>query len=91
MNQEDENAWVRAVFEADKLLDWALTKKGVMGKNVGEKLRNGAPIFTNVDIAWRAHKMRNTLAHERGNDINERELAAAMTNFERTFIDLGIL
>src|SRR4051812_15709345 len=72
MEETDEHAWVRAIFEADKLLEWALGQKGVRGKNLGEKLKNGAPLLVNLNMAWEAHKVRNRLAHERDVEIPER-------------------
>ncbi|OQA03908.1 MAG: hypothetical protein BWY68_00600 [bacterium ADurb.Bin400] len=56
----------QAVFEADKLVDFALKKQGFAGNNMGERLRSAASsvergLYHNL---WQGHKLRNELAHE---------------------------
>ena len=47
------------ILEADKLLDFALTKKGYTG-SLGEKLKShGSTLFTYLDEVWSVHKLRN--------------------------------
>src|SRR3989344_7090097 len=60
---ENESEWVKAIFEADKLLDYTLVQRRVAGQNLGERLKNAKSLFHNVDIVWQAHKARNELAH----------------------------
>jgi len=64
MADEREASWVKAVFEADKILDYALTARNISGANLGERLKNGKSLFSNVQAAWDAHKLRNQLAHQ---------------------------
>jgi len=64
MRDSHDAAWVKAVMEADKLLDLVLTKKRVPGGNLGAKLKNARHLFQNVQAVWEAHKFRNQLAHE---------------------------
>ena len=64
MADEREASWAKAVFEADKLLDYVMRLKRVAGNNLGERLKNGKYLFTNVQSAWDGHKLRNQLAHE---------------------------
>ena len=62
---QDEHALVRAVMEADKLLDQALKMRGVAGSGLGERLKNGKALLGGMENeAWQAHKLRNRLAHE---------------------------
>lgn len=91
------NAWnharglpdpVRRVLEADKVLDLALTELGFRG-SLGEKLKKAGPRFTDVNAVWRAHKLRNRLAHETGARISDAEASGAMNAFERGLRDLG--
>ncbi|HUC20137.1 MAG TPA: hypothetical protein VMR98_01420, partial [Candidatus Polarisedimenticolaceae bacterium] len=53
-----------AVSEADKLLDYALKHSGVSGDTMGARLKHSGQRFDDIDAIWRAHKLRNALAHE---------------------------
>jgi hypothetical protein len=95
--QKVGNAWrhalsisdpVRRVMEADKVLDLALTELGYKG-TLGEKLKKAGPRFSDVNAVWRAHKLRNTLAHETGAHANQNDVNAAIRTFERALADLG--
>ncbi len=78
---------VRKILEADKVLDLALTELGFRG-TLGEKLKKAGPRFSDINAVWRAHKLRNTLAHETGAHPNNAEVSAAMRTFERAINDL---
>ncbi len=78
-----------AVLEADKLLDALLKKKGYSG-SLGEKLKVAGKVFTNVDEVWKAHKLRNRLAHEMEFSPGEKVLLEALHFFEGAFKDLGL-
>jgi hypothetical protein len=57
--------WREAIIEADVLLDEVLTRAGLEGQGVGEKLKSADPKrFRTLDEAWEAHKVRNQIAHE---------------------------
>lgn len=76
-----------AVIDADKLLDFALGKRGFSG-NLGEKLKKAGPLFSDLNGVWNAHKLRNRIAHELG-DINKSEAKMALDSFKRGLKDLG--
>lgn len=78
---------VRRVMEADKVLDIALTEAKYTG-SLGEKLKVAGPRFSDINAVWRAHKLRNTLAHEAAATVNADEAAAAVRVFERAIRDL---
>lgn len=78
---------VAAVMDADKILDYALARKGFVG-SVGEKLKKAGPRFSNLDGIWRAHKYRNKLAHELGR-VKMDEAKDALGQFKRALNDLG--
>ena len=62
MNSSD---WRMAILEADILLYEMLDQMGYDGDTVAEKLKViESSDFSNLDSAWRAHKVRNTIAHE---------------------------
>jgi len=59
------NDWKLAIIEADILLEELLDKIGLPGATVGDKLKNASPTsFRTVNQAWRAHNVRNRIAHE---------------------------
>lgn len=80
---------VRRVMEADKVLDLALRDLGYTG-SLGEKLKRAGPRFSDVNAVWRAHKLRNTLAHEAGAHVSNAEASSALRAFERALRDLGL-
>jgi transposase len=60
---------------------------GYMQESIGEKLKSIEPSdFTNIENAWEAHKIRNTIAHE-GSEflINEREAKRVIGLYESVF------
>lgn len=77
-----------AVIDADKLLDFALGKRG-FGGNLGEKLKKAGPLFSDLNGVWNAHKLRNRIAHELG-EINKSEAKMALDSFKRGLKDLGV-
>ncbi|MFH1284369.1 MAG: hypothetical protein ABIH78_02150 [Candidatus Peregrinibacteria bacterium] len=76
-----------AVMDADKILDYALLRKGFEG-SLGEKLRTAGPRFTDLDGVWRAHKLRNRIAHELS-DVDRDEAKRALKQFKTALNDLG--
>lgn len=76
-----------AVLDADKLLDYALSKKGFVG-SVGEKMKKAGPRFSNLNGIWGAHKLRNRVAHELS-DIDRGEAKRALEQFKKALNDLG--
>lgn len=76
-----------AILDADKLLDYVLSKKGFEG-TLGEKLKRAGARFFDLDSVWNAHKLRNRVAHELG-DINRDEAKRALGWFKRALNDLG--
>lgn len=80
-----------AVNEADKLLDHVLKSLGFHGETMGERLKSAGPRFTNRDNIWRAHKLRNALAHEYNFDLVPSQAKEALADFEQGLKDLGAL
>lgn len=59
------NDWKLAIIEADIILEELLNSLGYAGAGVGEKLKSAPPSsFRALDQAWRAHNVRNRIAHE---------------------------
>ena len=62
MNSSD---WRMAILEADILLYEMLDQMGYAGDTVADKLKLiESSDFNTLYLAWRAHKVRNTIAHE---------------------------
>lgn len=80
-----------AVVRADKLLDFALGKI-VDGETLGSRLKNAKGKFSYItyDKVWKAHKVRNAMAHELGYDPPSFITKEALQNFKEGFRDLGV-
>ncbi|MBI2634845.1 hypothetical protein HYW82_04225 [Candidatus Peregrinibacteria bacterium] len=76
-----------AILDADKLLDYALMKKGFEG-NLGDKLKVAGARFSDLDAVWFAHRLRNKIAHEL-TGINGEDAKRALTNYKKALNDLG--
>lgn len=77
----------QGIMDADKLLDYALAKRGFVG-TLGEKLKKAGSRFSDLNGVWQAHKLRNQIAHEL-KDINIVEARRALKFFRKGLNDLG--
>lgn len=87
INSNNPSDWRLAILEADIMLDQMLNGMGYHGDSVGEKLKQiEKSDFTNLDKAWEAHKIRNSIAHA-GADflLNEREAKRVVSLYEDVF------
>ena len=80
-----------SVIEADKLLDKAMMEMGLPGKTMGERLKKSGSRFTNLNAVWRAHKLRNTIAHESDFEITYKQAFNALAIFKQALKDLGAI
>lgn len=80
-----------AILEADKLLNDALREAGIMGIQLGDRLKKAnAGQVPNLNELWQAHKLRNQIAHE-PNFRLKRDLAErALHTYETALKNLGI-
>ena len=85
--------WRRAILEADIMLGDMLAQAGYNGATIGDQLKMANPIqLTTLDLAWRAHKVRNEIAHGgESYELNQREAQAAIINYRRVFEELGVI
>lgn len=77
-----------AVLDADKLIDYALMRQGFEG-SLGEKLKKAGRRFSDLNGLWRAHKLRNEIAHELSDKLNKVEAKNALIQFKKALNDLG--
>jgi hypothetical protein len=66
-------------MEADKLLDYTLSKRGFAGETLAEKLKKAQRFLSheNYNQLWSGHKIRNQVAHEHGINFSENQLRGA--------------
>jgi hypothetical protein len=89
----NDSDWRRAIIEADVMLGNLLTEQGYRGATVGEQLKDANPLqFKTLDLAWKAHKMRNDIAHGgEGFHLNERDVRATIDQYGRVFEEFGYI
>ncbi|MES2986234.1 MAG: hypothetical protein V4686_03905 [Patescibacteria group bacterium] len=82
-----------AIIEADIMLFDVLTQSGFPGSTLGEILKNADKSkLATLDYAWRAHKVRNELAHQGANYVLGRaEAEAALDGYRRVFTELDLI
>lgn len=89
-NQSD---WRRAILEADIMLSAVLLEVGYEGTSVGDQLKMANPFqLTTLDLAWKAHKVRNEVAHGgEAYNLTERDMRVAIDQYRRVFEELGAI
>ena len=83
-----------AINDADKLFDAAMAAQGLRGDTMAERLKAARPRFhdySTYDAVWRAHKLRNAMAHDIGFDLVQSQAREALADFERGLRELGAL
>lgn len=85
----NDNDLRHAILNADKLLDKLLEASGYKG-TTGEKIKNAKKVFRDYNGIWKAHKLRNRLAHELDPKMSTEEASIALKLFEKAYRDLGL-
>lgn len=87
MQSNNQSDWRIAILEADIILYDMLTAMGLEGDSIGEMLKNADPqSFVTINDAWRAHKIRNIIAHEGANyNLHRHEAEQTLALFKRVF------
>jgi len=86
-DSDNPNDWRLAIIEADIMLEELLSTMGYGGATIGDKLKQASPqFFKSVDDAWKAHKVRNEIAHK-GSDfiLTKRAAKETMDHYRRVF------
>ena len=91
LNRDNSATFMNAVIEADKLLDKAMIEMGIPGKTMGDRLKKSNTRFKDINAVWRAHKLRNALAHEADLEITYKQAAPAVTIYKQALKDLGAI
>lgn len=81
----------QALILADRSLDSAL-KDLVDGQTMGDRLKNASNLFhpQSYDKIWQAHKLRNSLVHESGFEVQGFIIKSAVKSLKDGLIELGI-
>ncbi len=77
------------VMEGDKLLNFLFKKLGYKGM-LGDSLKKAGKQFSHEQDLWRAHKLRNSLAHELGATVDIKAARAALKTYRSAFEQCGI-
>jgi len=77
----------RRVLGADAVFD-GLLRSLFPGEDFVERMRRAERRLPNTEAVWRAHKVRNRIAHEAGAAMDEREAAQAVQAFEKAIRSL---
>ena len=87
MQSQNPSDWRLAILEADILLYDMLEQIGFQGDTIAEKLKSVDPAsFNTLDDAWRAHKVRNNLAHEGASyELTYDEARKTIGQFKKVF------
>ena len=91
LNKDNSASFVLAIINGDKLLDRAMIEMGVPGRTMGDRLKRVGNRFTDTNAVWRAHKLRNVIAHESDYDVSYRQAANALAIYKQALKDLGAI
>jgi hypothetical protein len=81
-----------ALIEADTALDSALRNVGVVGANLGDRLKKVKTAqLPNIDNVWQAHKLRNQIAHDQAMVLKRDVAERALTIYREALESLGAL
>ena len=80
-----------SIIEADKLLDKAMIEMGISGKTMGDRLKKSGSRFINLNAVWRAHKLRNAIAHESDFEVSYKQASNALAVYKQALKDLGAI
>lgn len=91
LRQENPASFMTTIIESDKLLDKAMIEMGAPGKTMGDRLKRVGDRFSNLNAVWRAHKLRNAIAHEPDIEVSYKQAANALEIYKQALKDLGAI
>src|SRR3989338_1565809 len=91
-NQQVEKDFKTALIEADALVDAALRAEGFPGDTMADRLRS-IPVgrISSLDDLWKAHRVRNEVAHDPHYLVSPREGHDMMRIYKKVLEELGAL
>lgn len=92
MQSPEEAQWKLAIIEADTLVDYTIQQMGVQGETMGERMKNlNRSSFPLLDSAWKAHRVRNYIAHDPSYQVSAQTAARVFDLYRRIFTRLGFI
>lgn len=91
LRQDNPASYMTSIINADKLLDKAMIEMGIAGKTMGDRLKKGGGRFTNLNAVWRAHKLRNAIAHESDIEVSYKQAYNALAIYKQALKDIGAI
>lgn len=91
LRQDNSASYTVSIINADKLLDKAMIEMGVPGKTMGDRLKRAGGRFSNLNAVWRAHKLRNAIAHESDFEISYKQSYNALAVYKQALKDIGAI
>jgi hypothetical protein len=89
LKRDETSSYPMCVLNADKLLDQALQEKGVPGTTMGERMKQTK--WSNANVVWTAHKLRNQIAHEPDVRLDYDGARRALAAFKLALKDVGAI
>ena len=68
-----------------------MNEAGIPGKTMGDRLKHSSQRFSDVNAVWRAHKLRNTIAHEPDFEVTYEKSRNALDSYKKALRDLGAI
>ncbi len=91
LQKDNPSSFALALLEADKLLDKALMEINLPGKTMGDRLKKANGRFSDINAVWRAHKLRNAIAHDADFEITFVQAKNAIALYKQALKDLGAI
>ena len=89
---ENQSDWNMAIIRADALLDDTLRHMGYEGETIKERLDIVDPaILKSIDRVWSAHRLRNMIAHDPGEQHTRETITHALRSYEQGLKELGVI
>jgi len=89
LRREDDASIHVSVMNADKLLDKALQDRGVVGANMGERMKKLQSTWSDANAVWSAHKLRNRITHDTDVRVEYGQAKQALVAFKQALKDVG--
>ena len=91
LKKDNPATFALTIIDCDKLLDKAMIEMGAPGKTMGDRLKRVGGKFSNLNAVWRAHKLRNAIAHETDLEVSYKQAFNAVQIYKQALKDLGAI
>ena len=91
LKRDDDASNALAVLNADKLFDHAMKDLGYSGLTMAERLKSVNRVLSQKPEVWKAHKLRNQIAHEIDMKVSYTKARWALAVFKKALKELGAI